>query len=352
MASVKDIIATVQKSMGKQIITVGVDYDVVERIETGVFEFDLATGGGIPKGRITILWGEESSMKTTLALKAIASHQKKYPKESCVFIDVENSYDTAWGAKMGIDNDKLVYVLPDFAEQVVDIVQDILIADDVGVVVIDSLAALITNNEDISSADKAVVGGTGLVIGKLYRKATMSLSRAKRLNKFPTLIAINQVRQKIGVMYGDPSVMPGGNAFKFASSLTVKLRGKNIVDPKIDGKLSAFKQVFGTVQKWKVPITSQSFEYLMATVNNDEYGLNVGIVEDYKSVENHLIDMGLLGKTENGKMWHLFDSEFKTKTAIKKYLKEHPKEYADVKKYITDVLLQKTKIDTDQDVES
>jgi len=347
MTTVADIIKGLQKSMGKEVVTVGSALGTVERIPTGLFEFDLAIGGGVPRGRISIFWGEESSGKTTTALKVIATHQRNHPEESCVFIDVENSYDEIWGKKMGVDNKKLIYVLPDTAEQVVDIVQEFLAAEDIGVIVIDSIAAMISNNEEQSSADKAVVGGTGLVVGKLYRKSTLGLSKAKREGRFPTLIAINQVRQKIGVMYGDPSVMSGGNAFKFASSLTVKLRGKNLVDPKIDGKLASFKHIIGTVQKWKVPITSQNLEYFMATVNNEDYGLEIGKVEDYKSVEKHLEEIGVLGKTENGKAWHLFETEFKTKGAIKKYLKENEDEYKKVKQFVVDTVLQVTALDAE-----
>lgn len=347
MAKVSDVVYDIQKSMGKEVISIGVEYENVERIPTGIFEFDLPTGGGFPRGRISILWGDESSCKTTLALKAIATFQRTHPHLICVFIDIENSYSTEWGAKMGVDNERLVYVLPETAEDVVNITQDLLKADDVGIVVIDSLAAMITTNEAESSADKAVVGGSGLVVGKLYRKCTLGLSKARKAGNYPTVIAINQVRMKIGVMFGDPSTMPGGNAFKFASSLTVKLRGKNIKDAKVDGTLAVFKEIKGTIQKWKVPITSQHVEYMMATINNKEYGLKIGKVNDYKAVEKRLEAMGLMGKTEDGKGYFLFEETFKRKQDIKKYLKDNPDEYQAVKDHITNEVLQKTAMEVE-----
>lgn len=349
MAKVTDIITDIQKTMGKEVISIGVEYENVERIPTGIFEFDLPTGGGFPRGRISILWGGESSCKTTLALKAIASFQKSHPEMLCVFIDIENSYSTEWGTKMGVDNNKLVYVLPETAEDVVNIVQGLLSAEDVGIIVLDSLAAMITTNEAESNADKAVVGGSGLVVGKLYRKCTLGLSKARKAGRHPTVIAINQIRMKIGVMFGDPSTMPGGNAFKFASSLTVKLRGKNIKDAKVDGDLAVFKEIKGTIQKWKVPITSQNVEYMMATINSKEYGLKIGRVNDYKAVEKRLEAMGLLGKTDDGKGYFLFEETFKRKQDIKKYLKDNPDEYQAVKDHITEEVLKKTTIEYNEE---
>jgi recombination protein RecA len=349
MGTMAELVKQLQKDMGKSIISKGVEYENVDRIATGIFDFDLPTGGGFPQGRVSIIWGDESSLKTTLAMKAIATYQKTHPQNKCVFIDVENSYSTEWGAKMGIDNSELIYVLPDTAEQVVDIVQAVLDTEDVGVIVIDSLAAMISANEGVSSADKAVVGGSGLVVGKLYRKCTLGLSKARRLGRFPTIIAINQVRTKIGVMFGDPSVMPGGGSFKFASSLTVKVHGKNIKDPKIDPGLAVFKEVTGTIQKWKVPIVSQVVKFTMATINNAEYDLEVGRVEDYASIEKYLADMGQLGKTADGKKWFLFDTEFKTKGAIKEYLISNPSELADVRAFIIGEVLKKTMIKPNDD---
>ncbi len=263
----------------------------------------------------------------------------------CAFIDIENSYAANWGALLGVDNKKLAYALPNTAEQVVDIVQALLATNNIGLIVLDSLAAMITANEDTSSADKAVVGGTGLVIGKLYRKCTIGLSRARRFGLSPTIIAINQVREKIGVMFGDPSVMPGGKSFRFGSSLTVKVHGKNISDPKIHPTLPSFKEVNGTIQKWKVPITSQKLNIMFQIVNNQEYGIHIGQVNDYPTIERYLTELGDMGKTADGKGWQLFGEFFKTKTAIKKYLLETPGELQNVKDYIVNEVLKNTTIE-------
>ena len=243
MASMDDLVKQMGKTYGSQSVQVGVKLAECVRVDTGVFPFDLATGGGFPQGKISILYGAESSFKTTLSLMAIAHSQKQYPDKKCVFVDVEASYEPDWGAALGVDNDKLVYVLPDYAEQVVDMVEGFLHADDCGVVVIDSLAALITQNETESSAEKAVVGGAGLVVGKLYRKATLAMAQARKEERLPTLIAINQIRHKIGVMFGDPECVHADTLVNFVDGRSIPIR--EVVENKIDSPIWAFNEDTG-----------------------------------------------------------------------------------------------------------
>jgi len=316
MSSITELAEQMGKQYGKGVVTNGADVPESLRADTGIFPFDLATGGGFPIGKISILYGPESSLKTTIALKAIARYQLSNPDKKCVFVDVEASYSPNWAKKLGVDTEALTILRPTCAEHAVDAIEGILYADDCGIVVVDSLAALITANELDSSAEKAVVGGSGLVIGKLYRKAVMSLNDAIREDRYPTLICINQIRFKIGVMYGDPETMPGGNAFKFASALTVRLYGKDEIDTKINATLPAWKICSGIVKKYKVPIYAKSFEFKLSITKAT--GFSVGDVDDWNTFLSKMKDLQIIMKGKKVGTWVMLDKEYKTLKEIRK----------------------------------
>jgi len=311
-----DILKAIDKKYGVGVATKGVHLEEISRLPTGIFPFDLATGGGFPRGRISVVYGPESCLKTTILLLAIKQQQKLFPELKSVLIDVEAAYDPEWGEKLGVDNDKLIYVIPDYAEQVVDIAEEFLYAEDVALVGIDSIAALITTHEIESSAEKANVGGSGLVVGKLYRKATLAMGKARKEGRKPILLAINQIRYKIGVLYGDPEVMPGGVAFKFAASLVVRLYGKDEFDKKISQALPAWKKTTGIIKKWKVPVVTRAFEFHMAMLPESHPEFGIGGVDDWNTVSAWLKQLGELEQMEKGG-WTLFNEKFPTLKACK-----------------------------------
>lgn len=276
MGSVKSVLKQANKEANKSIVTLGVEIEDPPRLPTGIFQLDLAIGGGFPEGRISLLYGMESSMKTTIALLLIASAQRKYPDRTAVFIDVEHLFTKGWAKQLGVDVEKLAYVSPESAEQVVDVAEAMLMAEDVSIVVIDSLAAMVTQHELEKSAEDAIVGRTGLVINKLYRKCSNALGLAKMHGFTPTLVVLNQIRYKIGVMHGNPETMPGGPAFLFASSLTLRLHGKDVMDKSISKTLAAFKEVSATVKKFKIPIVQKSCVFQLAVLPHPGLNLQVG----------------------------------------------------------------------------
>lgn len=320
--STKDVLKHINKTYGDNVASEGVELIDERRLPTGVFPFDMATGGGFPEGRVSLVYGPESSLKTTIVLLAIAHNQKFHPERTNVFIDVECSYNPEWGAALGVDNEKLIYSRPDYAEQVVDIAEAFLYAEDIGIVAVDSLGALITANEVDSSAEKAVVGGAGLVVGRLYRKVTLALGRGVKEGRMPTFIAINQIRFKIGVMYGDPETMPGGVAFKFASSLTVRMYGKDELDKKVNAVLPAWKYCSGIIKKWKVPVVARSFEFKLATMPMPMYNLDIGQTDDWNTILAYLKEYGMV--YGNGKNWVLHDKEYGTLKEIRALISANP----------------------------
>lgn len=328
MSEADDILKTLKKDKGAHIGNKGVTFVSVDRIPTGLFQFDLATGGGIPKGRVSIIYGTESSTKTTITHLLSASVQKEGKK--VVFIDLENTYDADWAKKCGVNTDEVYLMKPESAEQTIDIAEAMLCAEDVGLVIIDSLGAMTTDNEIDSGGEKMIVGGASLMVGKLTRKCVVALGREWKRGHLPALVFINQIRVKIGVQYGDPETMPGGMTVKFASSLTIRLYGKDLIEK--DQEMPRFKQVSGIIKKWKVPIVARNFEYELCVVKQPD--LNIGQSYAWTTVAAQLKAHGILSKQPNG--WVCNGLEFATLDVLKQsYLTDH-----DVKMVLQDLVVQ------------
>ncbi|MCL4743815.1 MAG: hypothetical protein KJZ83_00220 [Burkholderiaceae bacterium] len=313
--SAADLLAGFQKEYGESIGSFGGQLANADRIPTGMFELDLALAGGFPRGKCSIIYGPESSGKTNIVLLAIAKHQMLWPDKTNVFFDVENSFDPGWAEKMGVDTAKLIVIRPDYAEQLVDMAESLIYTDDCGIVVIDSLAALVTTQESDSSAEKANVGGTGLVTGKLVRKTTRALGAAEKAGRFPTLFYVNQIRHKIGVMFGNPETTPGGNAPNYQAAIRLRVYGKNIIDNKVSSVMPVRKETAFVVNKWKVPILSASGKFTMVTHPHD--GFTVGQSDDVGTVAEYLKTFGMFEKAEKGKGWTVVGDHYDTQQEFK-----------------------------------
>jgi len=309
-----ELLAGFQKDYGESIGNFGGHLIDSTRVPTGMFELDLALAGGFPRGKCTIIYGPESSGKTNIVLLAIAQHQRIWPDKTNIFFDVENSFDPTWARKMGVDVSKLIVIRPSYAEQLVDMAESLLYTEDCGIVAIDSLAALITTQESDSSAEKANVGGSGLVTGKLVRKTTKALGEAEKEGRQPTLIYINQIRHKIGVMFGNPETQPGGNAPQYQAALRLRVYGKNITDPKISSVMPVAKEVTFVVNKHKCPILSAAGKFTMVTLPHG--GLKVGQCDDYSTIAEYLKSFGMFEKHEK-KGWVIVGDHYDTQAAFK-----------------------------------
>lgn len=309
-----DVLGKLQSTFGEGAGVKGPEIVDVDRLPTGIFPFDLATGGGFPRGKVSILYGPESSGKTNIYLKTIALEQKANPDQVCVFVDVENSFDPEWSTRLGVDVAKLIVLYPKYAEQAVDMVEAVMKAEDVSIVCVDSLAALIPLNEQQSTAEKTQVGGSSGIIGKMMRKIVNVQSTEKLLGHYPTLLLVNQTRYKIGVMFGNPEIMPGGNAHKFASGLTIKTYGKNVVDDKVSKTIPVMKEMSCQAVKWKVPIVSINSVFKMVMIPH--HGNKPGDILDWNTVQSYMKDLGMLEKDGN-KGWLLLGDHYKTLVEIR-----------------------------------
>ncbi len=213
-------LATIEKNYGKgSILRLGdAPIEKPAVIPTGVFSIDLITGiGGLPRGRIIEIYGPESSGKTTLALHVIAEAQRM--GESCVFVDAEHALDTVYAASIGVNVPDLMLSQPDYGEQALGIVDTLVRTSAFGVIVVDSVAALVPRSEIEGEVGDSHVAIQARLMSQALRRLASAVNTSKTV-----VIFINQLRQKIGVMFGNNEVTTGGNALKFYASMRFDIR--------------------------------------------------------------------------------------------------------------------------------
>ena len=218
--SLESTISQIERSYGKGSVMRLGERDVVEidAISSGSLSLDVALGiGGLPKGRIVEIYGPESSGKTTLALHVIAEAQKN--NGTCAFIDAEHALDPIYAKKLGVNTDEMLISQPDNGEQALEIADTLVNSSAIDVLVVDSVAALVPRAEIEGDMGDSHMGLHARLMSQALRKLTGSISRSQCL-----VIFINQIRQKIGVMFGNPETTTGGNALKFYASVRMDIR--------------------------------------------------------------------------------------------------------------------------------
>jgi recombination protein RecA len=209
----------IEKQFGKgSIMRLGESHKaIVETIPTGSISLDLALGGGIPKGRVIEIYGPESSGKTTVCLHAVAEVQKR--GGTAAYVDAEHALDPAYAKRIGVDTDNLLLSQPDSGEQALEVVETLVRSNAVDIIVVDSVAALVPQAEIEGDMGDAHMGLQARLMSQALRKLTGVISKTKC-----TVIFVNQLRMKIGVMFGNPETTTGGNALKFYASVRMDIR--------------------------------------------------------------------------------------------------------------------------------
>ena len=277
----------------------------IEAISTGSLGLDIALGiGGLPRGRIVEIYGPESSGKTTLALHAIAEAQKA--GGTAAFVDAEHALDPVYAKKLGVDIDELIVSQPDTGEQALEIVDTLVRSNAIDVLVIDSVAALVPRAEIEGEMGDSHVGLQARLMSQALRKLTGSISRSRCL-----VIFINQVRMKIGVMYGNPETTTGGNALKFYASVRLDIRrAAQIKDrEEIVGNTTRVKVVKNKVAP---PFKQVEFDIM--------YGEGISKIGE-------LLDLGVkAGIVEKSGAWFSYDSVRigQGRENSKQFLKDNP----------------------------
>jgi len=223
-AALEGVLSKIERSYGRgSILKLGdASSMTVSCISSGSLTLDVALGGGYPKGRVIEVYGPESSGKTTLALHAIAECQRE--GGMAAFVDAEHALDPLYASSLGVNTDELLVSQPDSGEMALDIVDQLVRSSAVDVIVVDSVAALVPRAELEGDMSDQQIGLQARLMSKAMRKITGSLSMSKC-----TVIFLNQLRSKVGVIYGSPEVTSGGNALKFYSSVRLDIRRKEIL---------------------------------------------------------------------------------------------------------------------------
>ena len=299
-------LAQIEKNFGKgAIMRLGDDIPVnVEAISTGSLSLDLALGiGGVPRGRIVEIYGPESSGKTTLALHILASAQKTGGEVA--FIDVEHALEPAYARALGVDIDSLLISQPDTGEQALEITEQLVRSGALDVVVVDSVAALLPRSELEGEMGESSVGVIARLMSQALRKLAGTVSRTNCI-----VVFINQLREKIGVMYGNPETTPGGRALKYFSSVRIDVR--RIETLKVGGEMIG-NRTRAKIVKNKVapPFKEAEFDII--------YGEGISKIGE-------IVDLGVkLDLIDKAGAWYTYgDVRVQGRDSMKEFLREHP----------------------------
>ena len=312
-------LAQIEKQFGKgAVMKLGQNSSLnVEAIPTGSLSLDIALGiGGVPRGRIVEIYGPESSGKTTVALHIVAEAQKMGGE--AVFIDVEHALDPVYAQALGVDIDSLLVSQPDTGEQALEICEALVRSGAIDVVVVDSVAAMTTKAEIEGEMGDSFVGLQARLMSQALRKLTGAISKSNAV-----CIFINQLREKIGVMYGNPETTPGGRALKFYSSVRLDVRKKDPIKEggEIIGNLTRVKVVKNKVAP---PFREAEFDIM--------YGEGI-------SREGEIIDLAVkLDIIKKSGSWYSYEGNRigQGHDKVKQYLKENPDVREQIAKQVMD----------------
>jgi recombination protein RecA len=346
-----EALAGLIKKHGKNILQPASEFGVegCARIPSGIFRLDYALGGGFPAGRVNNVYGPKSGGKTTIYLKTLGNAQKmcatcwtfpdeegkckckKFRKALAAWIDVEGTWDAPWALKHGVNLDELILSQPEYAEQSIDIADQLVRSTQLDVLVIDSLAFLTPSKEIEKSSNDELMGVQARTLGKGIRKFVSGLNGvALETGRRPTLLFTNQIRMKLGVMFGNPETQPGGHAPGFAASTETRVSsGKYEMDDESGRPISV--ELNFKVEKNKTSPAKMEGEYKMLLADTETK--RVGDVLDEGWMVEQAEKIGLVEKKSGD--WLCLGEKFSAKSHIERRAMTEP----DYKRKLRDALM-------------
>ena len=352
-----DAFAAITKQFGVSAITLASEkkVDRIPRLASGVMPLDYALGGGWPIGRISLVYGHKSTGKSTLMTLAAGSEQRtcgvcytqlgppdgtcqcgEFQDMSIVYIDVEGSYEGNWGKNLGCDPERMLLSRPDYAEQALDILEALIRSRECDLIILDSIAFLTPTKEIEESVAKDQVGAQARISGKAVRKFNSAMNAVGNQADGwkPTILLVNQIRMKVGLLFGNPETQPGGLAWGFAAANEVKVKGGKYEMDKESGR-PLYVDLDFRVDKNKTGVPKMEGNFRMML--SDTETKRKGQIADEGFILTQCERLGLLMGT--GSSWTIANKKFKGKKYIEQELATNPEFDHEIRTMLMTVLL-------------
>lgn len=321
------LIKEADKMYGEGTIMRASDYPDLPRLSTGIIGLDMIFGGGLPRGRLAIYAGNESTAKTASALHTIAEAQKlcvhcmseiedgvcpecgekNTEPHKAVFVDIEGTFDPVWAKNIGVNLDDLLVTQPGYSEEAVDLVEALIRTGEVDVLAVDSIAMMTPTEEIEKSAEKQIMGTHAKLNNRMFRSIQAALnSLGMKTERKPVVIVINQVREDIGTSFGNPIVLPGGKGQKFSASIIAKFyaASSNVIYEKGGQKNAVGQRVRVKTTKNKTYPPHKEGYFDLYTDDTEEYGMKKGQVDNIKALAETADNMNML---ERAGSWYSYE---------------------------------------------
>lgn len=343
--SIRNMQAEAEKLHGEGVLSVGGRRPTVNHIPTGCFILDMALLGGLAEGYISMVYGYHSTHKTTNLLRTVANYQKKNPRKFVGWLDAEGMFDPLWAEQHGVNLDQIILASPDYGELGVDLFEDMMEREAIGMVIVDSIPHMVPHKMIENSAEDDTMGALARLMSKMASKITMANNRERRKGHWVTVILVNQFRTKIGQTFGDPRTLPGGVQINHIPTTKIELKKAKTVIGKdrYGNEIAEYDECSFKLDKVKHGQSLRTGEYQVYLNPDNEEGLVEGEIDNYSTIVTFAKKMGFV--TGGGAKWVLHtinktrlaeegdeDRSFRKLDEIKQYLKQHDEEYESLAK--------------------
>lgn len=331
--TLKDVIKEVESEYGESVIKMGDAIQNETYLPTDIFTLDMALLGGIPECRFTLVYGWESSGKSLLALKTAAAAQRKYPDKKVFYANIEGTYDPNWAEVHGVDNSRLIEFQPTTGEQAVDVCVTVPEAEDVSLIIVDSLAMLVPMKDIENSAEDATVATQARLITKLMVKLKRIINMEKAKGHKVTVLFINQFRIDVGKFFGDNRTLPGGKAQLFAADVRIEMKNKEIIN-KSTNVITVNEHNF-VITKNKLGNSIRTAQFNM--IRDPESDLGIGFIDDVDTVCTFAKKYGLIAGRKPNWVLEGVEEPFETQEKLKQFLYDNPDKFKELKKVLVSI---------------